>query len=107
MSNTDVIAKLPGDNKPVTCHAALLVEQSESLGRMLVPSHSSDDREGREIKELVLPHNLIVSAKAFQAFLRWAYYKEDKIEPAHAAELVPFARHFNIEPLQYARVTHT
>jgi len=103
MQNTDVGSKLAGDNKPVLCHSAFLVEQSEAFSKVLTGSHTSDDHNVRDQRELELPKNATIGAGAFQAFLKWAYYKEEKIDPAHAAELVPFARHFAIEALSYAR----
>jgi hypothetical protein len=98
MQFTDVVARLSGEKDAVRCHAAFLLEQSENLGKALIPAKDVSD-DGREQRELELPKNAGVSAGAFRAMLRFAYYSDLNIDPVHAAELIPFARHFDIPPL--------
>lgn len=98
MSFTDGSALLAGDKQPVRFHSAFLLETAPGLSIALTPSKDSSE-EHREQSIIDFPKNFPLSAGAFRALLRFIYYSDKSIEPVHAAELVPFGRHYEIPPL--------
>eukprot|EP01122_Echinamoeba_exundans_P006271 TRINITY_DN1729_c0_g1_i1.p1 TRINITY_DN1729_c0_g1~~TRINITY_DN1729_c0_g1_i1.p1 ORF type:complete len:794 (-),score=261.17 TRINITY_DN1729_c0_g1_i1:54-2435(-) len=98
MSLTDGAAMLTGDKQPVRFHCAFVLETAPTLSAALSLSKDTSE-EHREQMILDLPKNAQLSAGAFRALLRFIYYADKSIEPVHAAELVPFARFYEIPAL--------
>jgi hypothetical protein len=98
MSLTDGAALLTGDKQPVRFHCAFVLESAPTLSTAISLSKDTSE-EHREQMLLDLPKHAQLSAGAFRALLRFIYYADKSIEPVHAAELVPFARFYEIPAL--------
>lgn len=79
-------------NETVDCHRSILLAQSEKLLRILKP-------EGQDQSTLSLPKDYTMSAAAFESALAFIYYRDTSFNSAHAAEIIPFAREFELAPL--------
>lgn len=78
-------------DQTVECHRAILLAQSDKLLKVLKP-------EG-DPNALQLPKEQNMSAQAFDAALSFMYYRDTTFNADHAAEIIPFALEFDIQPL--------
>lgn len=70
----------------VEYHKAILLAQSDKLISIL-----KSDKQA-----LSIPKDLMLSVNAFEAALAFLYYRCTDITPIQAAEIIPFARHYDI-----------
>lgn len=70
----------------VEYHKAILLAQSEKLISILKTDKPT----------LSIPKDLIMSVEAFEAALAFLYYRYTDFSAIHAAEIIPFARYYDI-----------
>jgi len=94
----------------IHCHKGIISAQSEELQQLCQQTPKELKQKGKpteyayflpplKTKEGVAPGPPI-SAEAFHSVLRFIYYGEERIIPAAAIELIPFAKDFGLPQLQ-------
>jgi hypothetical protein len=96
-------ASLTGDvtflvrTDPIKAHLAILWQQSPAMASLIKAPPKS--KESHQIIMLASKYEGI-SPAAFQAMLRFFYYRDINIEERFAAELIDFAKDFRLDNLQ-------
>eukprot|EP01114_Cavostelium_apophysatum_P001520 TRINITY_DN1131_c0_g2_i2.p1 TRINITY_DN1131_c0_g2~~TRINITY_DN1131_c0_g2_i2.p1 ORF type:complete len:411 (+),score=132.00 TRINITY_DN1131_c0_g2_i2:46-1278(+) len=92
----------------IQCHKGILAAQTSELSQLCSAPPQPKTKETPEC--IVIPSVKgpkegkdlpVISSDAFRAMLRFVYYSECNIHPLHACELIPFARDYSLNELQY------
>lgn len=95
MANPDAFFSFKAANTTIPCHRAILYAQTDKFKTLFLDEVNQAPAEGR----YTLPKNVAMPPEAFRSFLTWVYYRDTSFSAAHAAQMLPLAHEFGINPL--------